>query len=273
MHAVLTLTATHDRLSRPSNTLKRTQYEMYHWSRTAALFNESLSMPIKLSDRDAFWATAVLLGAIAFSSNEANCPEESWPLSPSSPSDLEWLRFSDGKKAIWKIADPLRSDSVFHSLSDEYNKAYFFSRSAKPGVRGFFMPLVDLCNLSDTSNTDNNPYHTVVYVLSALLKVDCNHSNALIFLSFIGYMNPDYKALLEGKDPRALLLLAYWYAKVCRYQWWTTRRALLECQAICIYLERHCARDSKIQSLLQFPKICCRLLTQKDHDHTFTSDI
>jgi hypothetical protein len=63
-------------------------------------------------------------------------------------------------------------------------------------------------------------------------------------------MQPHFKGLLERKDPRALLLLAYWYAKVSGSLWWMTRLAKLECQATCLYLERHYARETAIQELL-----------------------
>lgn len=58
------------------------------------------------------------------------------------------------------------------------------------------------------------------------------------FLSFPVLMRPQFKALLKEKDARAMLLLAYWYAKVCESQWWIKTRAILECTAICRYLER-----------------------------------
>ena len=37
-------------------------------------------------------------------------------------------------------------------------------------------------------------------------------------LQLINFMRQDYKRLLELKDSHALLLLAYWYAKICQTQ-------------------------------------------------------
>lgn len=72
------------------------------------------------------------------------------------------------------------------------------------------------------------------------------------FWSFVSNMRPEHKRLLERKDPRTLLLLAYWYAKVCQCQvWWLLRRAAFEYQAICIFLERYRGHEMDIRELLQ----------------------
>jgi hypothetical protein len=220
------------------------------------MLNHKLSKPVSPDDRDALWATAALLGVIAFSSIEASTPKEAWPLS----SNLDWLRMSEGKAVIWNITNPMRPDSVFYPLADEYRRGYFFS-AAPPlsGTEGIPTQFVALYDLDVSSTTDNNPYYTTVHVLALLLSIECNQSTIAKFLGFIGHMKPDYRKLLELKDPRALLLLAYWYAKVCRSLWWLERRAMLECQAICLYLERYHAEETAILELLQFPKVRCGL--------------
>jgi len=261
MHVVQTITAIHDRyLSAPSSSNPSTA-QSYHWSQAAALFNKKLSAPIQPSDRDALWATAVLLGAIAFSSIEASKPEDAWPLKSSSVSDLEWLNMVVGKHAIWKIADPLRKDSVFQKLSDARGHDCFFSVAPGPEHDFFLSAFTNLCNLSIWSTSETNPYYAAVHSLAPLLDIECDQSTLLKFLSFLTcYMNSEFRDLLERKDPRAMLLLAYWYAKVCRSQWWIARRAMLECQAICIHLERYHGGDAAIQDLLLFPKMRCGLV-------------
>lgn len=113
-----------------------------------------------------------------------------------------------------------------------------------------------------TSNTNNNPYYGAASSLARSFNSDCIMSTFLNFLFFTGDMPPDYALLLERKDPCALLLLAYWYAKVCQYQiWWIRPRVTIECQAICIYLERHYPHESRIQGLLQLPKMMSGSIT------------
>ena len=262
MHVVITITAMHDRLLYTQPDVKRATIETYHWHQAAVLLNQRLSMPIQPSDRDPLWATAFLLAVVSFCSTEASSPEDSWPLRASSPSDLEWLRFSDGKKAILEIANPLRPESVFYSLADEHKRDYLCFGSANTRTEGTPSYFAELYELDDVSSPDNNPYHTAVHNLVSLLKIECNHSTILRFISFISHTNPNFKSLLQRKDARALLLLAYWYAKVCHCQWWIARRAMLECRATCMYLERYHSHETAIQQLLWFPKIRCGLSFQ-----------
>ena len=256
MHVVQTLTAIHDRYLTAPPDAPRTIAEVYHWSRAAALFNRKLSAPIQPHDRDALWACAALLGIVAFCSVGASTPETSWPLSRRMPGGPEWLIMCDGKKTIWKVASPLRPDSVFSSVASEYE---FDSRPLEPTRPGTGCIPATLFDLDDSSTSENNPYHTAVYTLAPLLDAKPPQPTTLKLFSFVDYMQPEFKRLLEHRDPRALVLMANWYAKLCHSQWWATRRAMLECQATCLYLERYHGDDSAIQELLQFPKMTCGL--------------
>ena len=261
MHGVQTLTAIHDRYLSASPNLRQTNTEVYHLSRAAALFSRQLSAPVEPPDRDALWTTAVLLGAITFASIEASTPEEAWPLRQPEPSDLEWLRMSDSKAAIWNITNPLGPDSIFHTLADQYKTDYLVSAASRSGIEGIPSVFMQLYGLDNSSTAETSPYYAAVHALAPLMRIECDQSNFLRFLSIIGQMQPEFKRLLEQKDPRALLLLAYWYAKVCHAVWWVERRAILECQATCLYLERHHAGETAIQELLPFPKMRCGLAT------------
>lgn len=256
MHAVLTLTLMHDRyLSAASNT-KQSRTEAFHLSQGAALFNSKLSKPIQPSERAALWATAALLGTITFGHIEAKTPEEAWPLKPPSSSDLEWLRMSNGKKEIWKITQPLTAESVFQAQAPANTDDSLPPSSTVPELETLPPGFIKLYGLEAMSTPDHNPYHTAASALAHALKIDSNYSAIMSFLSFISNMPPDYKQLLERKDPLALLLLACWYAKVCQSRhWWIWRRAALECQAICMYLERFHRHETDIQQLVQLPRI------------------
>lgn len=221
MHVVQAITATHDRYLSVSPNSRRTIAEAYHCSRAAALFNQKLSKPVQPSDRDALWAAAALLGIIAISSIEASNPEEAWPLKSSEPSDLEWLRMSEGKMAIWEITNPLRPDSIFHTLADEFQNDSAYFVVARSGTEGIPPEFIQLCGLETTSSVHNNPFYAAVRVLALLLHIECDQSTTGKQLSFLTHMQPEFKILLEHKDPRALLLMAYWYAKVCHSQYVT----------------------------------------------------
>ena len=260
MHAVLTLTLMHDRYLSAAPNTKLSTTEVFHCYQGIALFNSKLSGPIQPSEGDALLAAAVLLGTIAFYYIEARTPEEAWPLKPPSSLDLNWLRMSDGKKEIWKIAHPSRSDSVFKTLGPEHMNSLPTS-STWPELEVLPREFIKLYGFDATPTTDNNPYHAAASALAQSLNIDYIQTIILNFLYFISNMRPEYKRLLEQKDPRALLLLAYWYAKVCQYRhWWIWRRAALECQAICIYLERYHRHEANIQTLLQFPRMMCGIV-------------
>lgn len=257
MHVVQTLTAIHDRYlsSSPDSGLI-----FYHLSRAAALFNEKLSTPIQPQDRDPIWATAALLGIIALSSIEASTPEEAWPLKPSDPSDLEWIKMSQNKKTIWNIANPLRPDSIFHSLAQDYATSIMRSSPDISGIKTIPPAFIHLYGLDNASTAENNPYYSALHALTPLFRGECEMPTTWPFITFISHIPPEFSKLLERKDPRALLLLAYWYATVCKSVWWIERRATIECQATCLYLERYHANETAIQELLQFPRARCGLV-------------
>jgi hypothetical protein len=259
MHIIQTVTAIHDRFlagifnSHPSVT------EVYHWTRAVALFNRKLSSPVQPQDRDALWATAALLGIVAFSC-DATTVEEAWPLKDPESSDMEWLRMSEGKASVWVIADPMRPDSVFYPLAEEFarfEREYAISASIQSGkqcLSGIPSAFVKLFELDDMERVEMNPYYYAVHIVVDVLHKKCDQSTIVRFLSFISHMQQEFKKLLGQKDPKALLLLAYWYAKMYTI-WWMQRRAILECQAICQYLERHYGNDVTLLELLQFPKM------------------
>ena len=235
----------------------------FHWSKGAGLLNDKLSNGVKPEERDALWLCAGLLGTLAFASIQAKTPEEAWPLKQSSSlSDLDWLRMSQGKREIWSIADPFRADSLFYPLACHYMQLSNVRPVSYPGPELQTLPpeLIELCNIDSMSTVANNPYLATASVLAQLLDLDCGGRNAGKFMCFFGNIHRSFRDLLEQKDPCALLLLAYWYAKISHLrQWWSYDRAALECQAICIHLQTYHEKDSKISRLLEYPTTMCSL--------------
>jgi hypothetical protein len=227
----------------------------FHWSQGAALMNQKLSTNIESSELDALWACAGMFGLLAFSSFEGKTKEEAWPLRDSS-SDLEWLKLCEGKKEIWKIANPLREDSVFHSIIPNFLGEP--SPISDPRLLKLPLELIELCRFKKPIRQDINPYLAPACFLAQIIDLECDGQNLALFLGFFGRMQHDYKQLLKNKDSCALLLLTYWYAKMCQYrQWWVWRRAVLECQAICKYLRLHHSDDDNILKALPFPETIC----------------
>lgn len=254
MHVTLAVTATHDRYLSTRATGRRTVPETYHWSQCAALFNRKLSQPIQPQDRDPLWATAACLGILALSSVDASTPEEAWPLKSSEPSDLEWLRMSEGKMAVWNLTDPLRPGGMFRAMSEEY--AQLFSPIPSAGIDGVSSTLSRLCNLDVSSTAENNPYFATVHTLTQLQNLPSDQITMPRPLTFVYHMQRSFKTLLREKDPVALLLLALWYMRVRRAAWWIEHRATVECQSICLYLQRYHQSNSAIQEALPWESNC-----------------
>lgn len=258
MHAILSLTLMHDRYLSAAPNAQLSTIEAFHWYQGTALFNAKLSGPIQASERDATYATAACLGVIAFYYIEARTPEEAWPLKPPSSLDLNWLVLSDGKKELAKVTQPAGEKSAFQTLMPFENTKPRSTSSTVPGLEALPSEFIQLCGLDTMSNAGENPYYAVASGLAKSLHSECQITTILSFLSFIMNMLPEYKRLLKQKDPCALLLLAYWFAKMCQYpHWWIIGRAALEGQAICIYLQRYYGDEPDIQKLLQFPRMMC----------------
>jgi hypothetical protein len=248
MHVILTITAIHDRSLQGPLISRRTIPEIFHWSQCAKLLNWKLSQPILPEDRDPLWATAAILGIVSLSSIEGFIPEESWPLKPSDPSDLAWLRMSEGKMAVWNLTDPLRSGSIFNAMSKEYQA--LFAPIPMVGIDDIPATLVRLCNLDKYSTCESNPYFVAAHTISGLQGLSDEPFTRSKCLNFISHMQQPFKNLLQEKDPVALLLLALWYTKVHRFMWFIQHRATVESQSILLYLHRYHKDNRAIRELL-----------------------
>lgn len=254
------MTLMHDRFLEQGLNSKRSKQEAVHWYQATSLFSKVLSQPLDPAARDAIWATAALVGAITFFDSDAATPEEAFPLNTPSATELDWLRMSDGKKEIWRLSDPTREDSPFRGMAIEMQKDFIRTYDIGSEIDPLPYEFVDLYSLDATSTPEGNPYHIAASVLGQLMEYNCNQSTVVRFLSFISHVHPDFKQLLEFREPRALLLLAYWLGKLCQYeQWWIWRRALLQCQSTVLYLERYHGDDKTIMKLVHYPRTLCGL--------------
>ncbi|KFY40202.1 hypothetical protein V494_03607 [Pseudogymnoascus sp. VKM F-4513 (FW-928)] len=257
MHLVQALTSLHDRHFSGQVNKRQIAAESYHVSRAAAQFNRKLSTPLEPADRDPVWAAGCLIAWIVFSSIDATEASEAWPLAPEKPSDLEWLRLNDAKSVLWGLTDPMRADSIFSVMSIEYAAGMHQRPVSDIGIPPTFSRL----SYIDGPFSEDSPYSVGMRTLTALQPAECTRQNHVSFLLFQGHLRPGFRSQLEQKKPYALLLLAYWYAKICRAVWWVERRATLECQAICLYLERYHGEDAGIQEMLHYPRMRCGLTT------------
>ncbi|KAJ4195064.1 Zn(2)-C6 fungal-type domain-containing protein [Fusarium falciforme] len=261
IHAFIAFALLHDSHITPKQPPSHRTALAFHWYQATVLFQQRLlaahSTPdlslLPSSERDAIWTSSVLLGASALALVDVQDVEGVWPLKVPDTLDLNWLKMSEGKKVAWDVADPARAESIFHELLLHKSQMPNGSKPIPPDALPptFFTTF----NLSPSSSPVSNPYHVAASLLAQLLPQKINEDSVVQFLAFLTQLDPRYKQLLEDKDPRAMVLLAWWYAKAAVHSsWYMQRRSLVEGQAICIYLERYCMGVPGISELVQFPK-------------------
>ncbi|KAJ4303579.1 hypothetical protein N0V90_002478 [Kalmusia sp. IMI 367209] len=245
MHMVLSLTLMHDAhlAASPNDDLstKCEKASLMHWSTATKLFNNMLSRPIPPSYKDAIWATGALLGTASMAYIESSKPENAWPLKPPDPNDLDWLKLSEGKRAVWKIAEPDRPESMFYQMGKQMNHMQRPDWVVNPDFDSLPPHLARLFDITPTSTVEENIYYLPLLCVRRTQELTLTQDLVIPFILFLLYMTPDFRALLELKDPRAMLLLLWWFRKVATGHndiWWMARRARVEGKAIEIWLDR-----------------------------------
>ncbi|KAF2108396.1 hypothetical protein BDV96DRAFT_636934 [Lophiotrema nucula] len=256
MHMLLCLTLLHDAdLARPYDeraATKSTHLALQHWSTATKLYSEVLSKPIQPHVRDSLWATASMMGCSTFAYIESPDVREAWPLKPPDPNDLDWLKLSEGKKAIWELANPSRPDSVFKMMAQEHHYLAVPKWVEENDLSGLSQDMRDLFDIGPDSTVQNNVYHLPALILSQLQFMKPDHDNVLNFLYFMGYMTPEFRNLLEIKDPRALLLVGWWFKRLNNAEiWWLRRRASVEGESVRIWLDRWYGGETGLKEMFE----------------------
>ncbi|GIK07259.1 hypothetical protein Aspvir_002917 [Aspergillus viridinutans] len=248
MHGTLAVTAAHDRYLGVAPTHRRSLQESYHLSQRTTLFNRWLCQPIKEEHKDPLWATAGALAILTCSSINAGCTAEAWPLRASNSSELEWVRLGAGKMTLWNLVNPLRPESIFRVMTENF--AYLHYALPRKGIGGVSAKLAQLCGLDESSTQETNPYFSVAHALSRLLEAPNGAASQGAVILVSSHMHNEFGTLLEKKDPVALLLLSLWYTRARQSKWWMDIRARYELPAICTYLRRYHRDNGIIQALI-----------------------
>ncbi|KAK1753154.1 transcription factor cys6 protein [Echria macrotheca] len=254
MHIVLSLAVVYDMHVTGERDNKKQAALAFHSYHGATLYNQRISTSTTREEKDALWAAAALTGSCNFADISARAPSEAWPMSPPSPSDLYWLKLTGGKTAVFDIVEPYLEDSLFHAAQAQIDHSIPPIDKVGDAVRNLPPKFIELYNLDENSTPENNPYHCAAITLAHLMPLTISRINVPKFLCFTR-TDARFPQLLMERDPGAILLLAYWYAKALDFQhWWMWRRVLLEGPAICMFLEKAFSKDSELLELLEFPK-------------------
>ncbi|KAG9201450.1 hypothetical protein G6514_005647 [Epicoccum nigrum] len=225
MHMLLSVTLMHDtHLTYPSastSTSNTCREALEHWTTASKLFNDVLSQPIPPSYRDAIWATGIFLGAASFWSIGSTDPYAVWPLKTSEPDDLSWLRIGEGKKHLWRIAQPERDDSIFCSVIKGYSCVTVPQWSAdeitsNPGPHITARVMNALGMTSELFDDPSNVYYLPILALSRCPNVRVTEETALKFLYVMAVITEPFLKLLEEKDVRAVFIMGWWYVLLAK---------------------------------------------------------
>lgn len=225
--------------------------EASHWQSGLQLYRRALSG--KDHDFDGT-ITATFLSIIFTFALDDDLPQDSY--TADDPEKLTHainpLAATGGFGALREVLGARMMDSVWKAvLMDSDDDKGTFSVDS-PGISGLPTAFVDLCELNDASNSGNNPYHTIVRLLTPLLQLKPEVHNFTKLIAYNGRTWRHFKPLLLQRDPRALLLISYWFALMLPVdQWWIATRVRTECLAIVNYLCQ--LGNPRITPLLPFP--------------------
>lgn len=229
-----------------------------------SMFAKEVVKPRNPEHQAMLLCASAMIYNMAFANVEAKTPEEAWPLAPPSPADLGWLKVSAAKRQLSQLVLPMGQDPLFMTLTSLPTPATNATALPTPAVA---LPLgfSSLFGLESRSNRTDNPYFSPAIKLSRILESEDAILVTLGFVWLVVEMADDFKELLMKKEPKALILLACWFAKISNLPvWWYRQRAIIEGQAICLYLERYHSDDMNLQVLLRYPKSIFQRLPEWD---------
>ncbi|KAK4180628.1 hypothetical protein QBC36DRAFT_19543 [Triangularia setosa] len=248
-HLVLTVTLMHERIAAsPLATTPPSVQELYHYTTGSSQLNALLCSPpstLTRAQKDAMFVGTILLSCTSFAQLDPSLPLTShWPF-VSSPHDLDWLKICTGKREVQKLADTHAADSSLRDISTEFLLAGPSARvellSEQEAISQLPGPLRSLLRLDHEGvSAKTNAYYEAGVVVGRVLPLEISEDNLLACLVLVSFLPVRFREMLEEKDPKALLLFAWYHAKLGQFgRWWIWRRAAVEGRAIVAYLERY----------------------------------
>ncbi|KAL4906957.1 hypothetical protein BDW74DRAFT_150064 [Aspergillus multicolor] len=243
-----------NRLSPGSVTESRQLAEAYFWQRALRLYSSALQHPINEKNVSALISACMLMGVTSLIPLNFEI-KDSWIFTGRS-SDLNWLAVQGGLACILKIAARYVPGSIWgEPFSQSHNlESRLFRYEISKGREGLHPQLSDLCGITEDTTEDTNPYWYAIKLLTPYLALEANAANAVQCTTWMGRIEPSFVNMCRERDPRALVILAYWMGLMCtlsQWQPWVEGRVRQECIAVCIYLES--LGDPEIRPFLEFP--------------------
>ncbi|RDW86108.1 Zn(II)2Cys6 transcription factor domain-containing protein [Aspergillus mulundensis] len=243
-----------NRLSPGSVNESRELAEAYFWERALRLYSSALQHPITEKNVSALISACMLIGVTSLAPANFEI-KDSWVFTGRS-SDLNWLAIQGGLACILKMAAQYVPGSIWGEPFSQSNAAesQLFHYEILKGREGLHEQLADLCGITDDTTEATSPYWYPIKLLTPYLALEANAQNAVQCTTWMGRIEPAFVNLCRERDPRALVILAYWMGLMCsvsRWQPWVEGRVRQECIAVCIYLES--LGIEEVRPFLDFP--------------------
>jgi hypothetical protein len=275
MHAILAMASVHIEYLRLPDQPSQPDSASFHWQMCLSQFNSQITDGITIQNADALLVACTLINGLAYVMLDSSTPGRGWPLGDSQPR-LWWLSAQAGLKVVIRLTFPILQSETLQALfiDAEYNS----NGDAKPEtallapVPWPLQEIAKLCDVTSTTSEKDNPYCSAIKHLAAVAQVPYMTATMFIHLGFIASLESSFICLLEQKDTRALLILAYWYANMCAIdRWWIVVRAKLDCANICIYLRQ--VGDESLEPLIGYFAHACGYVKADGKDFNDTAQI
>lgn len=263
MHMTIAVSSGHQRrllgASSPLQKLRALQFEeMSHWQTGLQIFQSELSRQnlVAESERMDFDSmVAAMFLTIVFTLSMQDWDGDG-SLAARKNDFMQHIVIpmssTGGFRALQAIETTPSETSLWVSLlylADDANGSF---TSRTQGTEGLPPVFVHLCELDEQSSSDTNPYHAILRHLTPLLQMQPIPRNFIKLFAFGGRLTSTFRPLVAEKDPRGLLLLAWWLALLRQVdEWWVRAWARSACNSIVDFLSS--APDPRIQALLVFP--------------------
>ncbi|KAL3454082.1 hypothetical protein BJX65DRAFT_301871 [Aspergillus insuetus] len=232
--------------------------EAYFWQQAFGLYARALDAGVNERSFSPLVSGCMLMGITSLVPQQFDI-QDSWVFT-GRPSDLNWLAVQGGLNCILQMAGRYVPSSIWAVPFMKSNEVEtkLFRYEIEQGREGLNPKLADLCEIDETSTAESSPYYFALKILSPLLELEPNAQNAAHCATWQGRLEPGFVTLCRRRDPRALVILAYWMGLMCSlsaWQPWVEGRVRLECIAVCMYLEG--LGDPTIDPFLEYPANGC----------------
>jgi len=257
LHAMLSFSAYHLSFLHPG-ARKYSISSTLHYDRSLKSYSTTLQDHLESTDSNGLLACSMLLGMIAFRNISVNGPDlQTSPDPENSLAEFSGLQFISGislLKDIPSLGSTLDSKIWQNALMgcgegslDDVETSDTSSNASK-----IMDSLEQLCECEFTQFTNEGPYVKALNALGRFMQLEIDHDKIGKLFMFIRDLDPRFVRLLERKEPKALLLLCYWFALLSQIdQWWIIESARNEGLKLLNFLG--VVENPSIQDLLRFP--------------------